>query len=86
MAQYKLQYDHKLLLKGLPGEFNKFLGHVDTLDYFTPPDYAVSLFWHVFVLVWLYLALFSYANAGMNLRVITILACDCLLLFLLCMC
>lgn len=31
------------MLKHLPPEFTSFLDHILTLDYFTKPDYQVSL-------------------------------------------
>uniref|UniRef100_A0A3Q3VXD2 Protein kinase domain-containing protein n=1 Tax=Mola mola TaxID=94237 RepID=A0A3Q3VXD2_MOLML len=36
-------YDHRLMLKHLPSELSTFLDHILTLDYFTKPDYQVSL-------------------------------------------
>ncbi|KAJ6667296.1 hypothetical protein lerEdw1_017274, partial [Lerista edwardsae] len=39
VGSIKERYDHRLMLKHLPQEFNIFLDHISTLDYFTKPDY-----------------------------------------------
>lgn len=41
MGQIKERYDHRMLLKHMPSEFNVFLEHVLGLDYYTKPDYQV---------------------------------------------
>lgn len=41
VGQIKERYDHRMLLKHMPSEFNIFLDHVLALDYFTKPDYQV---------------------------------------------
>lgn len=41
MGQIKERYDHRMLLKHMPSEFNIFLDHVLALDYYTKPDYQV---------------------------------------------
>ena len=41
VGQIKERYDHRMLLKHMPAEFNVFLDHVLTLDYYTKPDYQV---------------------------------------------
>ena len=43
VGNLKETYDHRLMLKHLPSEFSTFLDHILTLDYFTKPDYQVSL-------------------------------------------
>lgn len=43
VGKFKEAYDHRLMLKHLPPEFSSFLDHILTLDYFTKPDYQVSL-------------------------------------------
>ncbi|KAL4238551.1 Tau-tubulin kinase 2 [Mactra antiquata] len=37
----KEKYDHALLLKNMPSEFRNFLEHLNSLDYFEKPDYAL---------------------------------------------
>lgn len=37
----KEKYDHSLLLKNMPSEFKTFLDHLNSLDYFEKPDYAL---------------------------------------------
>ncbi|XP_060587289.1 uncharacterized protein LOC132742817 [Ruditapes philippinarum] len=37
----KEKYDHALLLKNMPSEFRTFLEHLNSLDYFEKPDYAL---------------------------------------------
>lgn len=37
----KEKYDHKLLLKHLPSDLNKFLEHIQSLGYIDLPDYSV---------------------------------------------
>ncbi|KAH3846287.1 hypothetical protein DPMN_088586 [Dreissena polymorpha] len=37
----KEKYDHALLLKNMPTEFREFLNHLNGLDYFEKPDYAL---------------------------------------------
>lgn len=39
----KEKYDHRLLIKHLPSDFKQFLDHIQNLDYYDKPDYAVSL-------------------------------------------
>lgn len=39
----KEKYDHRLLIKHLPSDFKQFLEHIQNLDYYDKPDYAVSL-------------------------------------------
>lgn len=39
----KEKYDHKLLLKHLPSDLNKFLEHIQSLSYADKPDYPVSI-------------------------------------------
>lgn len=39
----KEKYDHKLLLKHLPSDLNKFLEHIQSLNYADKPDYLVSV-------------------------------------------
>ncbi len=41
VGQIKERYDHRMLLKHMPSEFNIFLDHVLSLDYYTKPDYQV---------------------------------------------
>lgn len=41
VGQIKERYDHRMLLKHMPSEFNVFLDHVLALDYYTKPDYQV---------------------------------------------
>ena len=41
VGQIKERYDHRMLLKHMPSEFNIFLDHVLALDYYTKPDYQV---------------------------------------------
>lgn len=43
VGKLKETYDHRLMLKHLPAEFAVFLDHISTLDYFTKPDYQVTL-------------------------------------------
>lgn len=42
MGQIKERYDHRMLLKHMPSEFNVFLDHIQALDYYTKPDYQVA--------------------------------------------
>lgn len=42
MGSIKERYEHRLMLKHLPQEFNVFLDHISSLDYFTKPDYQVN--------------------------------------------
>lgn len=48
MGQIKERYDHRMLLKHMPSEFNVFLEHVLGLDYYTKPDYQVPRPKHFF--------------------------------------
>ncbi|XP_016399559.1 tau-tubulin kinase 2-like [Sinocyclocheilus rhinocerous] len=41
VGKLKETYDHRLMLKHLPPEFNVFLDHTSNLDYFTKPDYQL---------------------------------------------
>lgn len=41
VGKLKDTYDHRLMLKHLPAEFNVFLDHIANLDYYTKPDYQV---------------------------------------------
>uniref|UniRef100_A0A8C2JKR6 non-specific serine/threonine protein kinase n=1 Tax=Cyprinus carpio TaxID=7962 RepID=A0A8C2JKR6_CYPCA len=41
VGKIKETYDHRLMLKHLPPEFNVFLDHTSNLDYFTKPDYQL---------------------------------------------
>ncbi|XP_041839154.1 tau-tubulin kinase 1 [Melanotaenia boesemani] len=43
VGQIKERYDHRLLLKHMPAEFNVFLDHVQALDYYTKPDYQMLM-------------------------------------------
>uniref|UniRef100_A0A3Q3X7W4 non-specific serine/threonine protein kinase n=1 Tax=Mola mola TaxID=94237 RepID=A0A3Q3X7W4_MOLML len=43
VGQIKERYDHRMLLKHMPSEFNIFLDHVLALDYFTKPDYQLLM-------------------------------------------
>ncbi|XP_038134643.1 tau-tubulin kinase 2b [Cyprinodon tularosa] len=43
VGNLKETYDHRLMLKHLPLEFNTFLDHILTLDYFTKPDYQLLM-------------------------------------------
>ncbi|XP_061467264.1 tau-tubulin kinase 2 isoform X2 [Rhineura floridana] len=43
VGSIKERYDHRLMLKHLPQEFNIFLDHISTLDYFTKPDYQLLM-------------------------------------------
>ncbi|XP_053117387.1 tau-tubulin kinase 2 isoform X2 [Hemicordylus capensis] len=43
VGSIKERYDHRLMLKHLPQEFNVFLDHISTLDYFTKPDYQLLM-------------------------------------------
>ncbi|KAM8843717.1 tau-tubulin kinase 1 isoform 2-T2 [Synchiropus picturatus] len=43
VGQIKERYDHRMLLKHMPSEFNVFLDHVLTLDYYTKPDYQLLM-------------------------------------------
>ena len=40
----KEKYEHRLLIKQLPSDFKQFLEHIQNLDYYDKPDYAVSGF------------------------------------------
>lgn len=42
VGQIKERYDHRMLLKHMPSEFNVFLDHIQALDYYTKPDYQVA--------------------------------------------
>uniref|UniRef100_A0A2K6BB17 Keratin, type II cytoskeletal 8 n=1 Tax=Macaca nemestrina TaxID=9545 RepID=A0A2K6BB17_MACNE len=44
VGSIKERYDHRLMLKHLPPEFSIFLDHISSLDYFTKPDYQVTIF------------------------------------------
>ncbi|NXB70833.1 TTBK2 kinase, partial [Donacobius atricapilla] len=41
VGSIKERYEHRLMLKHLPQEFNVFLDHISNLDYFTKPDYQL---------------------------------------------
>ncbi|KAA0707601.1 Tau-tubulin kinase 1 [Triplophysa tibetana] len=43
VGQIKERYDHRMLLKHMPSEFNVFLEHVLALDYYTKPDYQLLM-------------------------------------------
>ncbi|KAK0133429.1 Tau-tubulin kinase 1 [Merluccius polli] len=43
VGQIKERYDHRMLLKHMPSEFNLFLEHVLALDYYTKPDYQLLM-------------------------------------------
>ncbi|XP_077178848.1 tau-tubulin kinase 2 isoform X2 [Paroedura picta] len=43
VGSIKERYDHRLMLKHLPQEFNVFLDHISVLDYFTKPDYQLLM-------------------------------------------
>ncbi|XP_076013764.1 tau-tubulin kinase 2 isoform X2 [Genypterus blacodes] len=43
VGKLKDTYDHRLMLKHLPAEFNVFLDHIANLDYFTKPDYQLLM-------------------------------------------
>ncbi|KAJ7344784.1 hypothetical protein JRQ81_000734 [Phrynocephalus forsythii] len=43
VGSIKERYDNRLMLKHLPQEFNTFLDHISTLDYFTKPDYQLLM-------------------------------------------
>ncbi|XP_075783361.1 tau-tubulin kinase 2 isoform X3 [Pelodiscus sinensis] len=43
VGSIKERYDHRLMLKHLPQEFNIFLDHISNLDYFTKPDYQLLM-------------------------------------------
>ncbi|XP_048340093.1 tau-tubulin kinase 2 isoform X2 [Sphaerodactylus townsendi] len=43
VGSIKERYDHRLMLKHLPQEFNTFLDHISVLDYFTRPDYQLLM-------------------------------------------
>ncbi|XP_074853181.1 tau-tubulin kinase 2 isoform X2 [Carettochelys insculpta] len=43
VGSIKERYDHRLMLKHLPEEFNIFLDHISNLDYFTKPDYQLLM-------------------------------------------
>ncbi|XP_039597268.1 tau-tubulin kinase 2 isoform X1 [Polypterus senegalus] len=43
VGKLKENYDHRLMLKHLPPEFNVFLDHICSLDYFTKPDYQLLM-------------------------------------------
>lgn len=41
VGKMKQVYDHRLLLRHLPSDFKQFLEHIERLDYYTEPDYAM---------------------------------------------
>ncbi|XP_048841157.1 LOW QUALITY PROTEIN: tau-tubulin kinase 2-like [Brienomyrus brachyistius] len=43
VGKMKEVYDHSLMLKHLPPEFNVFLDHISGLDYYTKPDYQLLM-------------------------------------------
>ncbi|NXG40584.1 TTBK2 kinase, partial [Psilopogon haemacephalus] len=43
VGSIKERYEHRLMLKHLPQEFNVFLEHISNLDYFTKPDYQLLM-------------------------------------------
>ncbi|NWV31309.1 TTBK2 kinase, partial [Grantiella picta] len=43
VGSIKERYEHRLMLKHLPQEFNVFLDHIASLDYFTKPDYQLLM-------------------------------------------
>ncbi|XP_005815779.1 tau-tubulin kinase 2 isoform X3 [Xiphophorus maculatus] len=43
VGKLKETYDHRLMLKHLPGEFGVFLEHICSLDYYTKPDYQLLM-------------------------------------------
>lgn len=43
VGNMKETYNHRLMLKHLPDEFNIFLDHISNLDYYTKPDYQLLM-------------------------------------------
>ncbi|XP_047467462.1 tau-tubulin kinase 2 isoform X2 [Mugil cephalus] len=43
VGKVKEDYDHTQLLRHLPSEFDLFLDHISSLDYFTKPDYQLLM-------------------------------------------
>ncbi|XP_068802110.1 tau-tubulin kinase 2 isoform X1 [Struthio camelus] len=43
VGSIKERYEHRLMLKHLPQDFNIFLDHISNLDYFTKPDYQLLM-------------------------------------------
>ncbi|XP_019352127.1 tau-tubulin kinase 2 isoform X1 [Alligator mississippiensis] len=43
VGSIKERYEHRLMLKHLPQEFNIFLDHISNLEYFTKPDYQLLM-------------------------------------------
>ncbi|KAG9510325.1 Tau-tubulin kinase-like Asator [Fragariocoptes setiger] len=43
VGKMKEFYDHRNLLRHLPGDFKQFLEHIETLNYYTEPDYNMLL-------------------------------------------
>ncbi|XP_040892253.1 tau-tubulin kinase 1 [Toxotes jaculatrix] len=43
VGQIKERFEHRMLLKHMPAEFNTFLEHVQSLDYYTKPDYQLLM-------------------------------------------
>ncbi|XP_069714259.1 tau-tubulin kinase 2 [Phaenicophaeus curvirostris] len=43
VGSIKERYEHRLMVKHLPQEFNVFLDHISNLDYFTKPDYQLLM-------------------------------------------
>ncbi|CAM4693224.1 unnamed protein product [Leuciscus chuanchicus] len=43
VGNMKETYNHRLMLKHLPDEFNIFLDHISSLDYYTKPDYQLLM-------------------------------------------
>lgn len=41
VGKMKQVYDHKLLLRHLPSDFKQFLEHIESLNYYTEPDYTM---------------------------------------------
>lgn len=41
VGKMKQVYDHRLLLRHLPSDFKLFLEHIEQLNYYTEPDYAM---------------------------------------------
>lgn len=41
VGKMKQVYDHRLLLRHLPSDFKQFLEHIEQLNYYTEPDYAM---------------------------------------------
>lgn len=74
VGQIKERYDHRMLLKHMPSEFNIFLDHVLALDYYTKPDYQVAT---VNCVVSASVFIYSDIRSDSWVRLVILSSCSC---------